>query len=88
VGLTHVRAKNYLASLLKKVLDRRKSLYDSLIGGDNTVLQGYVKIATDKDSLAGYVDILNGFLVVSHLHIHLSIILPPYNIPQNPPNIK
>jgi hypothetical protein len=68
-----VRAKNYLAALLEKVLDRRKCLYDSLVGGDNTVLKGYVKVATDKNSLAGYVDILNGSLVVSHF------LYPPFN---------
>ena len=72
VGLAHVRAKNYLCALVEKILDCGKCANDSLIAGDNSVLERNVEVATYKNSLAGNVDVLNGFLVVGHF------IYPPF----------
>jgi hypothetical protein len=75
VRLAHVRAKNYLATLLKKIFDSGECFYDSLIGGDNTVLARYVEVAT-YENLCASVDynVFNRLLVVGHFIFHLSYI--------------
>jgi hypothetical protein len=59
VGLAHVRAKNYLSALVKKVLDSRKRANDSLVRSNNAVLKRHVEVAAYKNSLAGNVDVFN-----------------------------
>jgi hypothetical protein len=59
MGLAHVRAKNYLCALAEKILDSGKCLYDSLVGSDNAVLERYVEVAANKNSLACYVNVFN-----------------------------
>jgi hypothetical protein len=61
-----VRAKDYHSTLLLEVLDGGQSFYDSLFGGDDTVLYGYVEVATNQALLTGNVDVFNILLVVSH----------------------
>jgi hypothetical protein len=60
-----VRAKNNLCTLAEKVLDSGESANDSLVRGDNAILHGNVKVATNEDGFAGYVDVFNVFLVIS-----------------------
>ena len=58
-----------------KVLDRRQSAVDAGLVGDDAVRHRNVEVAADKNLLAGYVDVFNGFLIVGHditpLHIKL-----------------
>ena len=72
LGLTHVRAKDNLCTLVHQILDGGESFDNSLVGSDLTVLERYVEVATNENSLAGNLYILNVLLVVGHFHVHLS----------------
>ena len=57
---------NNFAALIKKILDGGKSFYDSLIAGDHTIFERYVKVAANEDFFAGKIDVFDCFLVVVH----------------------
>ena len=91
MGLTHVRCEYYLRTLCHEVLDCGECFYDSLVGGDNTVLRGYVEVAANKN-LSARIDnnVFNGLLVVGHFSIPpffisagfpAQIFLPNYSLP-------
>ena len=49
-------------------LDKSENIIDdSLVGGDHAVLERNVEVAAYEDFLTGYVNVLNGFLVVGHI---------------------
>ena len=64
-----MRAENDLSTLGEKVLDGGKSLYDSLVGGNNAVLERNVEVATYKNLLAADFDVFDSFLVVHNFHL-------------------
>jgi hypothetical protein len=64
VRLAHVRAEDNLCAVVKQVLDGGECLNNSLVRGDDTVLQRNVKVAADKHFLAGYFDVFDSLLVV------------------------
>jgi hypothetical protein len=67
--------QDHLCTLAHQVLDGGKRAYDSLVGGDDTILHRYVEIATNEYLLScGNDNVLNGFLVVGHSFGFLSVI--------------
>jgi hypothetical protein len=61
-----MRTKNNLSSLVEKILNGGKCAYDSLVGGDNSILKRYVEVAANENSLAGNVNVFDRFFVVHH----------------------
>jgi hypothetical protein len=64
LGTAKVGAEDNSGAVVKQILDGGKSFNNSLIGGDDTVLQRNVKVAADKHFLAGYFDVFDSLLVV------------------------
>ena len=65
--LAHMGAKDDLAAFTEQIFDRGKRFDNPLVARDNTVFEGDVEIASDKNFFAGNIDILDGFLVVVHI---------------------
>ena len=68
-----VRAKDNLSTICNKLLDCRKSCYQTVLICNFTVLQRYIEVTSYEDSFAFYVDVINRFLI-QHL------VMPPYKI--------
>ena len=64
-------AKDNLSTICNKLLDCRKSCYQTVLICNFTVLQRYIEVASYEDFLAFYVDVINRFLI-QHL------VMPPY----------
>ena len=63
LNFAEVGAKDDLAAIVDELLDRRQCSHDTGLICDNAALKRNVEIASDKNSLALYVDIINGLFV-------------------------
>ena len=63
VGLSEVRAKDYLCTVIHKIFDGRQCTVDTVFVGDYAVFHGYVEVYADKALLAFHVYISDSFLV-------------------------
>ena len=66
LGLAHVGAQDDLGVMCDQIPDGGQRSHDPLVRGDNTVLGGNVEIAAAQHALTGYVNVLNGLLIVVH----------------------
>ena len=69
--LAQVGAGDDGSAVVKKLADGGKSGFDTLVAGDFTghFVLGNVEVTAEKNFLSGYINIIDGFLVVIHLHI-------------------
>ena len=67
-----VRAEDHSGVVVQQVLDGLERRTDALVVGDVAVLVlRHIEVAAGNDLLAGYVDVLNAFLIVLHKNIPL-----------------
>ena len=57
-----MRAKDNPSTVCNQLLDRRKCCYQTVLIRDLAILQRNVEVAADQNSLAFYVDVINGLL--------------------------
>ena len=57
-----MRAKDNPSAVCNQLLDRRKCCYQTVLIRDLAILQRNVEVAADQNSLAFYVDVINGLL--------------------------
>ena len=66
-----MRTQNYFSTISNQFFDSRKCCYQTVLVCDLSILQRYVEIATNQNSFAFYVDIINRFFI-KHWH------MPPF----------
>ena len=67
LDLAQMRAQNYLSAIGNQLLNRRERSHQAVLVRDLSILQRNVEVTAAQDSEALHINVVNGFLVQSHI---------------------